>query len=78
MSIRRISTENVNNLTEDELNLISYVIKEHMGLDPLFICSIKKKKIFDKMQEVQNLLNENGKQVSDSIFKKIFIEYKKS
>lgn len=73
--MRIIRREQLNQLTDDELSLILYVVSNNMGLDPLFICSIKKIKIFKALQEIQNTLNENGKQILDKINKKIFIEY---
>ena len=76
--MRTIRREQLDQLTEDELCLILYVISTTMGLDPVFICSIKKIKIFRALQEIQNTLNENGKQILDEINKKIFVEYTQS
>jgi hypothetical protein len=72
MSVR-LSTDQLNSLTEDELNLVLYVIYEHMGLDPVFIKSIKKKKIYETFLMVENQLSETGTQVFEELKKKIFL-----
>ena len=72
MSIR-LSTDQLNSLTEDELNLVLYVVNEHMGLDPVFIKSMKKKKIYDTFLMVENQLSETGKEVFEEIKKKLFL-----
>jgi hypothetical protein len=66
-------TDDINLLNEDELSLVLYVIQEHMGLDPLFIKSIKKKKIHEALLSVENQLSETGKEVLQNILKKLFL-----
>ncbi len=72
MSVR-LSTDQLNSLTEDELNLVLYVIYEHMGLDPVFIKSIKKNKIYETFLMIENQLSETGIQVFEELKKKIFL-----
>ena len=72
MSIR-LYTDDINLLDEDELSLTLYVIREHMGLDPLFIKSINKKKIHEALLSVENQLSETGKEVLQNILKKLFL-----
>jgi len=72
MSIR-LSTDDISLLNEDELSLVLYVIKEHMGLDPVFIKSMKKKKIYETFLMVENQLSETGRDVFEEIKKKLFL-----
>ena len=72
MSVR-LSTDQLNSLTEDELNLVLYVIYEHMGLDPVFIKSIKKKKINETFLNIENMLSPTGREVFENLSKKIFL-----
>ena len=44
-----------------------------MGLDPVFIKSMKKKKIYDTFLMVENQLSETGKEVFEEIKKKLFL-----
>jgi len=72
MSVR-LSTDQLNLLTEDELNLVLYVVNQHMGLDPVFIKSIKKKKIHETFLNIENTLSPTGKEVFKNLSKKIFL-----
>jgi hypothetical protein len=69
----RLSTDDISLLNEDELSLVLYVIKEHMGLDPVFIKSMKKKKIYEAFLMVENQLSETGRDVFEEIKKKLFL-----
>ena len=72
MSVR-LSTDDINYLNEDELSLVLYVVQEHMGLDPVFIKSIKKKKIYETFLSLENQLSETGSNVFEEIKKKLFL-----
>ena len=72
MSVR-LSTDDINYLNEDELSLVFFVIQEHMGLDPVFIKSIKKKKIYETFLTLENQLSETGRKVFEEIKKKLFL-----
>ena len=72
MSVR-LSTDDINYLNEDELSLVLYVVQEHMGLDPVFIKSIKKKKIYETFLSLENQLSETGRNVFEEIEKKLFL-----
>tara|TARA_B100002019_G_C21004656_1_gene467005 strand:- start:237 stop:455 length:219 start_codon:yes stop_codon:yes gene_type:complete len=72
MSVR-LSTDDINYLNEDELSLVLYVVQEHMGLDPVFIKSIKKKKIYETFLSLENQLSETGRNVFEEIKKKLFL-----
>ncbi len=72
MSVR-LSTDDINYLNEDELSLVLYVVQEHMGLDPVFIKSIKKKKIYETFLLLENQLSETGRNVFEEIKKKLFL-----
>jgi len=72
MSVR-LSTDQLNLLTEDELNLVLYVVNQHMGLDPVFIKSIKKKKIHETFLNIENTLSPTGRDVFENLSKKIFL-----
>lgn len=72
MSVR-LSSDDINSLEEDELSLVLYIIQKYMGLDPLFIKSIKKKKIHDALISVENSLSETGRDVQYKILKKLFL-----
>ena len=66
-------TDDLNQLDEDELSLVLYVVNEHMGLDPVFIKSIKKKKIYETFLSIENQLSETGKDIFKNISKKLFL-----
>lgn len=72
MSVR-LSTDDISLLNEDELSLVLYVVSEHMGLDPVFIKSIKKEKIYETFLMIENQLSEPGKEVFEELKKKIFL-----
>jgi len=72
MSVTLI-TDDLNLLDEDELSLVLYVVHEHMGLDPVFIKSIKKKKIYETFLAIENQLSETGRIVFKNISKKLFL-----
>jgi|GEM_PF-3662164 len=72
MSVR-LFTDDLSQLNEDELSLVLYVVKEHMGLDPVFIKSIKKKKIHDTFLSIENQLSDTGRNVFKNISKKLFL-----
>jgi len=72
MSIR-LSSDELSLLEEDELNLVLYVVQQHMGLDPIFIKSIKKKKIFEMFLSIENQLSPTGKEIFQNLSKKIFL-----
>tara|TARA_B100000214_G_C23928986_1_gene609789 strand:+ start:1017 stop:1235 length:219 start_codon:yes stop_codon:yes gene_type:complete len=72
MSVR-LSTDDINYLNEDELSLVFFVVQEHMGLDPVFIKSIKKKKIYETFLSLENQLSETGRNVFEEIKKKLFL-----
>ena len=72
MSIR-LSSDELSLLEEDELNLVLYVVQQHMGLDPIFIKSIKKKKIFEMFLSIENQLSPTGKEIFKNLSKKIFL-----
>ena len=44
-----------------------------MGLDPVFIKSIKKKKIHDTFLSIENQLSDTGRNVFKNISKKLFL-----
>jgi len=69
----RITQNELNLLDEDESDLVLYVVSEHMGLDPVFIKSIKKKKIYETFLMIENQLSETGIQVFEKLKKKIFL-----
>jgi len=72
MSVR-LSSDELNLLEEDEMNLVLYVVQQHMGLDPIFIKSIKKKKIFEMFLSIENQLSPTGKEIFQNLSKKIFL-----
>ena len=72
MSVR-LSSDDVNSLEEDELSLVLYIVEKYMGLDPLFIKSIKKKKIHEALISVESLLSETGRDVHLKVLKKLYL-----
>ena len=69
-----ITQHELNKLSPDELDLILCVIKEHMGLDPIFIKSIKKKNISSTFLSIQNQLSPTGALIYESLKEKNIID----
>lgn len=72
--MKHITENDLKKLSPDELDLIFYVIREHMGLDPLFIKSIKRKNISSIFLSIKNQLSPTGTLIYESLKEKNIID----
>ncbi len=72
--MKYITQNDIDIMSPDELDLVLYVIKEHIKLDPIFIKSIKKKNISQKFLTIKNQLSPTGTLIYNSLKEKNIIE----
>ena len=71
----KLTIEDISSLDVLEGDLLAYVVREHMKINPTFIRCINKRKIYKMLVSLSDKLTEVGVCVKDNLIQKVFIEY---